>query len=147
MIGLYQKAIELLNKEIESTADSLNFDESSGITKEDQKDILEQINKITSESKISVTPEVFNIKSEKKGTLLPFLVNLLAVFILGSFIIFQYFSSRNTGVKCFFSYFLFWTSREEFTDINVLDYETMTYGKLALKLPAFVGIALKLYQQ
>ena len=37
MIGLYQKAIELLNKEIESRADTFNFDESSGISKEDQR--------------------------------------------------------------------------------------------------------------
>ena len=92
MIGLYQRAIELLTKEIESRADNFYFDESSGISKEDQKDILAQIDKITSESKISVTPEVFVIKPQKKGVLLPVLINLLAALTLGSFILFQYIS-------------------------------------------------------
>jgi len=97
VIGLYQKAIGLLNKEIESRASAFNFDETSGISKEDQKDILEQIEKITSESKISVTPEIFTIKPEKKGVLLPVLINLLAAVLLGSFITFQYFSFQQTA--------------------------------------------------
>ena len=60
----------------------LSLDEKSGISKEDQKEILEEIDKIASESKIKVTPEIFNIKAVKKGVLFPVIINLMAFGIL-----------------------------------------------------------------
>jgi hypothetical protein len=60
------------------------FDESSGISKDDQKEILAEIDHIVTDNRISVTPEVLKIKALKKGSLFPTLVNVFSFVILAA---------------------------------------------------------------
>jgi hypothetical protein len=70
--------------------DEFVFDESSGISKEDQKDILSQIEKVATESKIQVHPDVFQIKAIKRGVLFPIVINLSAALALAAGIVTLY---------------------------------------------------------
>ena len=65
----------------------IEFDESSGISEEDQKEILGEIDQIVTDNKIKVTPEVFQIKPQKKGFLFPTLVNVFSLVILAAGIV------------------------------------------------------------
>jgi len=58
------------------------LEEDSGISREDQQEILQEIERVTEESRISVTPETMAIKAVKKGFLFPLLVNILFVVLL-----------------------------------------------------------------
>jgi hypothetical protein len=96
--GLYKKALiaRSEDEQLSTLTDDgvIQFEEGSGISKEDQKEILSQINKAATESKISVSPEVFNIKAIKSGILFPLLVDIFAIIILaagifGFFLLFQ----------------------------------------------------------
>ena len=85
--GLIKKAENLKNQDVLSTEehqDVLVFDESIGISKEDQKEILAQIEKIAVSHRISSDDEIWKVKPIKKGWLLPFFVN---IFALGSVIL------------------------------------------------------------
>ena len=89
MTGLYWKAFmaqtddSKKGSEEESTPqEDLVLDGESGISKEDQKEILQEIDKIAAESKIRITPEIFNIHAQKKGVLFPIVINLMAFGIL-----------------------------------------------------------------
>ncbi len=62
--------------------DEFAFDADSGISREDQKDILQQIEKVATGNRIAVSPEVFAVKAAKRGILFPVLVNLAAVVAL-----------------------------------------------------------------
>jgi septal ring factor EnvC (AmiA/AmiB activator) len=68
-------------------------DENSGISKEDQQEIIAEIEQIAKESKIKVTPELFNVSALKNGLIFPMLVNLVAVFLLvgGLFTLYSFF--------------------------------------------------------
>lgn len=55
-------------------APELSFDAESGISKEDQKDILRAIENVVTENKIATTPEDFVVKAVKRGILFPTLV-------------------------------------------------------------------------
>jgi hypothetical protein len=83
--GLYRRALTIRNGGEElSTTDTgeFTFDESSGISKEDQKDILSQIDRLATESRIKVSQDVFTISPKKKGVLFPVSVNLFALLAL-----------------------------------------------------------------
>ena len=88
MPGLFDKAKKIRHDEppIDGTnvPDEFGFDENSGISKEDQKEILAEIDHLVTDSKISVTPEVFRIHALKKGFLFPTLVNVFSLIILAA---------------------------------------------------------------
>ncbi|MBW8003033.1 MAG: hypothetical protein FVQ80_13610, partial [Planctomycetes bacterium] len=79
MKGLYRKALSL-----RTVDDEFAFEPEAGISREDQKDILAEIEKVATESRIAVTPEIFTIKAIKKGTLFPIMVNLFSIIILAA---------------------------------------------------------------
>ena len=103
MGGLYQKATNLLtppHTENAPDSDSIMFDESSGISKQDQKEIIENINQIMQSNKIRVSPELFRIKAKKRGFGFPFLVNLFGLVSLavGVFILWFLFQQEETNI-------------------------------------------------
>ena len=84
MLGLLAKAATL-RKNLGLTAgerDEFAYDPDSGISREDQKEILQEIEKVATESRIAVSPEAFAVKAAKKGILFPVIVNAAAVFAL-----------------------------------------------------------------
>jgi hypothetical protein len=58
------------------------FDKSSGISEEDQKEILSQIEQISQQSRISTTPTLLTVKANKKGLFFPLIVNIAALAVL-----------------------------------------------------------------
>lgn len=81
MLGLLAKAAHL-RKSLGSTSDGRDefaFDPDSGISREDQKEILQEIEKVATQSRISVSPEAFIVKAAKKGVLFPIIVNAAAI--------------------------------------------------------------------
>ena len=58
----------------------LSFDAESGISAEDQKDILQTIENVVLENKIAATPQDFVVKAVKRGVLFPALV-IVAAFL------------------------------------------------------------------
>ena len=87
MGGLYSKALKILQT-TQTAADTIGqdivFDEKSGISKEDQQEIIKNINEIMRANRIQITPDVQKIKAKKRGLTFPFLVNLAALCILGA---------------------------------------------------------------
>jgi hypothetical protein len=55
-------------------APGLSFDAESGISPEDQKDILKAIEEVATQNKIVATPEDFVVRAAKRGVLFPVLV-------------------------------------------------------------------------
>ncbi len=95
--GLFKKALQFRRDNAITPGPSpqtMLFDDESGISKDDQKEIIQEIDKIASKSKIKVTPELFHIKALKQGFGLPILVNavatvLLSISILGLVMLFK----------------------------------------------------------
>ena len=103
MPGLYNKANDFLAENhtlSDADADSIAFDEKSGISKEDQQDIIQNINKIMQSSKIKAAPELFQIKAKKKGIGFPFLVNLILLSVLAAGVLVRWymFQSEETSI-------------------------------------------------
>ena len=75
------------------------FDEDSGISKEDQKGILQEIEKAASENKL--TAGAFVLHAERKGVFMPMLVNLVAVALLavGGLVLYYFFQRGETTLK------------------------------------------------
>ena len=92
MLGLLAKAAHLrrnLGLPVEGR-EEFAFDPESGISREDQKEILREIEKVAKESRIAVTPEAFAVKAAKRGVLFPVIVNAAAVLALvAGFFVFQ----------------------------------------------------------
>ena len=97
MAGLYQKALGMKHEDEPSdvmpfaetgeesgSPDDGLFDKDSGLSKEDQKEILSDIDKLAKENQIQITPEVFNIKAIKRGVLFPIIVNIMAITALAA---------------------------------------------------------------
>ncbi|MBN2553441.1 MAG: hypothetical protein JXB06_11765 [Spirochaetales bacterium] len=83
MSGLFQRALEIRNHNREGLEDEdFVMDESSGISKEDQQEIVREIEKVSAESRITVTPETMAVRAVKKGFVFPLLVNILFVLLL-----------------------------------------------------------------
>jgi hypothetical protein len=61
----------------------IQFDSEAGISKEDQKDVLQTIENVVSKNRITTTPEDFIVKAVKRGVLFPVLVVVAAVVALG----------------------------------------------------------------
>ncbi len=100
MSGLFQKALEIRNHtQVEpGSEDEFVLDEQSGISKEDQQEILEEIEKVSEESRISVTPETMVIKAAKRGFVFPLLVNIFSIVLLagGGFTLYYFFQRGET---------------------------------------------------
>ena len=62
--------------------DEFAFDPDSGISEEDQKDVLQQIERVATQNRMDVRPEEFAVKAAKRGILFPVLVNLAAIIAL-----------------------------------------------------------------
>ncbi|HTP60005.1 MAG TPA: hypothetical protein VMM82_13870 [Spirochaetia bacterium] len=60
----------------------LSFDAESGISKEDQKDILKHIEDVVTQNKIAAKPEDFVVRAAKRGILFPALVIAAAALAL-----------------------------------------------------------------
>ena len=83
MSGLYQRALSLLRIEKPPEPEGeFAFEEDSAISKEDQKEILSEIEKIAAGSRIAITPEIFTIRALKRGTFFPLMVNLFSILLL-----------------------------------------------------------------
>ncbi len=86
--GLLDRAVELRDHELapppSELPEGMSFEEDSGISREDQREILTQIEQVASENKITVTPDVFTIRALKKGVLFPALVNVFSVLLLAA---------------------------------------------------------------
>jgi len=61
----------------------VQFDSEAGISKEDQKDVLQEIENVVTKNRIVTTPEDFIVKANKRGVLFPVLVIAAAVVALG----------------------------------------------------------------
>ncbi len=100
MSGLFQKAQEIRNhNKVEPGSEGeFALDEQSGISKEDQQEILEEIEKVSKESRISVTPETMAIKAAKRGFVFPLLVNIFFIVLLagGGFTLYYFFQRGKT---------------------------------------------------
>jgi len=74
------------------------LDEQSGISKEDQQEILAEIERVSEESRISVTPETMAIKAAKRGFVFPLLVNIFFIVLLagGGFTLYYFFQRGET---------------------------------------------------
>jgi hypothetical protein len=86
MLGLLSKArhlrtsLGLSSNEREEFA----FDPASGIPREEQKEILQEIDKLSMQSRISVSSEAFAVHAAKKGVLFPVVVIIAAVVAAGA---------------------------------------------------------------
>ena len=86
MLGLLEKA-RTLRKSLGLGGDDREefaFDPDSGITREEQKEIRAEIEKVASGSRIAVKPEMFAVKAAKRGVLFPVMVIVGAVVVLGA---------------------------------------------------------------
>ena len=62
----------------------VQFDSEAGISKEDQKDVLQEIENVVTKNRIVTTPEDFIVKANKRGVLFPVLVVVSAVVALSA---------------------------------------------------------------
>jgi hypothetical protein len=83
LIGLLAKAHELRGRLHDGVSDDSIFDSESGISREDQKEILKEIEKVATQSRISVSPEVFAVRAVKRGVLFPILTNFIMILVAG----------------------------------------------------------------
>jgi tetratricopeptide (TPR) repeat protein len=67
------------------------FDPDSGITREEQTEIRQEIEKVAGRSRMAVSPEMFIVKAAKRGVLFPVLVNIAAVVTLAAGLAVLYF--------------------------------------------------------
>lgn len=99
--GLLRKAQEIRDGAVAEDAVGWDvvFDESSGISKDDQKDILLHIDRVAQSSRILAGPDTWKVHPRKRGALAPLLVNLGAVVVLaaGLFAIWRVFGSPKTA--------------------------------------------------
>lgn len=77
------------------------FDQASGISKEDQKNILIHIDRVAKSSRILSGPETWKVRPRKRGLALPILVNLAGVVVLaaGLFTLTRVFAPRDDGAE------------------------------------------------
>jgi len=81
--GLYQRALALLRIEKPPEPEGeFAFEEDSAISREDQREILSEIEKVAAGSRITITPEIFTIRALKRGIFFPLMVNLFSILLL-----------------------------------------------------------------
>jgi hypothetical protein len=100
--GLFQRALELIRHGAEANSgDGIVFEEEAGISKEDQQEILAEIDQIVQDSRIPTSSETLKIRARKRGTLFPLLVNIASVVLLaaGGFGFYLLFQRGQTGLR------------------------------------------------
>ena len=77
------------------------FDTSSGISEEDQKDIIAQIDKVAQQNRISAAPETLAVKAKKRGYFFPLIVNFGAFLLLvsGFFVLSAFFQQSESDLR------------------------------------------------
>ena len=77
----------------------LNLEDSAGMSKEDQQDILVHIDRVAQSSRILAGPETWKVKARKRGFAAPLLVNLFSALVLGAglFGLWKYFGSQDSS--------------------------------------------------
>jgi ADP-ribose pyrophosphatase YjhB (NUDIX family)/TolA-binding protein len=85
MRGLLEKAGKLRQTlgKVDEAREELAFDPDSGITREEQREIRAEIEKVATSSRLAVDADTLAVKAAKRGVLFPVLVNLSAVVVLG----------------------------------------------------------------
>jgi hypothetical protein len=78
LIGLLAKA-----KQLRGGREEIVFDPDSGISREEQKEVLQEIDGITTQNRMMVTPDLFKVHAVKRGVLFPLVVIAAAVFASG----------------------------------------------------------------
>ncbi|HTP59953.1 MAG TPA: hypothetical protein VMM82_13610, partial [Spirochaetia bacterium] len=78
MIGLLAKA-----KQLRGGREEIVFDPDSGISREEQKEVLQEIDGIATQNRMKVTPDLFTVRAVKRGVLFPLIVIAAAVFASG----------------------------------------------------------------
>jgi hypothetical protein len=78
LIGLLARA-----KQLRGGREEIAFDPDSGISREDQRDILQEIDGIATQNRMKVTPDLFKVHAVKRGVLFPLIVIAAAVFASG----------------------------------------------------------------
>src|SRR5208337_2187812 len=93
MLGLLDKARKLRDTLGLGTdgREEFAFDPDSGITREEQKEIRQEIEKVGTSSRMKVSPEMFVVKAAKQGVLFPVLVNVAAIVALAAGLAVLYF--------------------------------------------------------
>ena len=86
MLGLLDKARKLRDSlGLPSDGrEEFAFDPDSGISREEQKEIRREIEKVASSSRMAVSPEMFAVKAAKRGVLFPVIVNVVFVLVLAA---------------------------------------------------------------
>lgn len=76
-------------------SNGIDFDTESGISIEDQKEIIAQIENTVSERRISIDDELLTIKPKKRGILFPILINAILILLTAAVVFgLQWFFSR-----------------------------------------------------
>jgi hypothetical protein len=93
MLGLLEKARTLRKTLGMGTEDreEFVFDADSGISREEQREIRQEIERVAGKSRIAVTPDMLAVKAAKRGVLFPVLVNVGMFLVLAVGLAFFYF--------------------------------------------------------
>ena len=78
MTGLLAKA-----KQLRGGREEIAYDPESGISREDQKELLQEIDRLATGNRIKITPEVFTVHAVKRGILFPLVVIGVALLTSG----------------------------------------------------------------
>ena len=93
MLGLLDKARKLRDSLGLGTdgREEFAFDPDSGISREEQQEIRQEIEKVATSSRMKVSPEMFVVKAAKQGVLFPVMVNVAAIVALAAGLAVLYF--------------------------------------------------------
>jgi hypothetical protein len=78
LIGLLAKA-----KQLRGGREEIVFDPDSGISRDEQKEVLQEIDGIATQNRMKVTPDLFRVHAVKRGVLFPLVVIAAAIFASG----------------------------------------------------------------
>ena len=75
--------------------------ETQGISEEDQKDILREIERVAGENRIHVADDIFDFQPARNGAIFPLLVNIvgLAILVGGIYLLAQVFASSDAELR------------------------------------------------
>ena len=71
--------------------------DTDGISEDDRRDIITQIERVSQENRLQATPETFVLKARKKGLMVPLAVNLGALLVLIAGLLILYFLFRQSA--------------------------------------------------
>jgi hypothetical protein len=86
MLGLLEKA-----RNLRQNREEFVFDPDSGISRDEQREIRQEIERVATKSRIAVTPEMFVVKAAKRGVLFPIVVNAATLVVLAAGLALFYF--------------------------------------------------------